>query len=87
MVKGFDERSAAVDRKHPYGGLPEEFVIVPAQALEGSEQDLHAPAGQPADKKIFRKKGSCLLHGDSMLHKMLFIRFLTFLLAPDVKKQ
>ena len=87
MVKGFDERSAAVDRKHPDRGLTEQLAVIFAQTLEGGEQDLHAPAGQPADKKIFRKKGSCLLHGDSMLHKMLFIRFLTFLLAPDVKKQ
>ena len=54
MVEGFDERSAAVDRKHPDRGLSEEFVIVPAQAFKGGEQDLHAPPGQSADKKVFR---------------------------------
>ena len=54
MVKGSDERGAAVDRKHPDRGLPEEFVIVPAQAFKGGEQDLHAPAGQSADQKVFR---------------------------------
>ena len=74
MVEGLDERSAAVDRKHPYRGLPEEFVIVPAQALEGGEQDLHAPAGKPADQKVFRKKISRFIHGESMSRRNFFMQ-------------
>lgn len=54
-IQWLDERGAAVDGKHPHGGLAEEFVVILAQTLQGCKQNFDAPAGQSADKKIFRK--------------------------------
>ena len=54
-IQWLDERGAAVDGKHPHGGLAEELVVILAQTLQGCKQNLDAPAGQSADKKIFRK--------------------------------
>ena len=73
MVKGSDERGAAVDRKHPDRGLPEELVIVPAQTFEGGEQDLHTPAGQPTDKKVFREHEVWLFHMKKYARRSDFI--------------
>lgn len=54
-IQWLDECGAAVDGKHPHGSLTEELVVILAQTFQGCKQNLDAPAGQPADKKIFRK--------------------------------
>ncbi|MCI7129951.1 MAG: hypothetical protein MSA09_05235, partial [Lachnospiraceae bacterium] len=62
------------DGKHPDGGLSQKLVIMLVQPFEGGEYDLHAPAGQTADEKIFWEKICCMFHGRSMCGCLFFIR-------------
>lgn len=44
---------AAVDRKHPQGGLSDEGQFAPSQRTERGEGNFHAPADRAAFDKIF----------------------------------
>ncbi len=57
------QTGAAIDGKHPQGGLSHQGHISLAQGIKGGESNFKAPSRQPAFKKVFKK---CFYHIYSM---------------------
>ena len=64
--KGHEQAGGAVDGKHPQGSVTGEAKIPAPQGMQGREQDLHAPAAQPTENKIFTEGFQKVFHGLSI---------------------
>lgn len=50
--KGCQQAGGAIDGEHPQGSVAGKPQIPPLQGMQRSEQDLHAPAAQSAQKEV-----------------------------------
>lgn len=53
VVQRCNYGSSPVDGKHPYGCPPNQTFILFQKRACGGKKNLHAPAGQSADKEVF----------------------------------
>ena len=70
--EGCKQAGGAVDREHPQGSITGKTQIPAPKGVQRCEQDLHAPAAQPAQEKApaegFKRvcDGFCHFHGHSI---------------------